>query len=182
MIVAVTVNRTLRNAIDAYDEDNAVDYPTGVRFAARIDTAGDDTVEMELTTANGAQRYFAGIDFMACLGLIGMGDEFASVDHSLKLLQSSDALISFDDLHHSDGRPLTESEKASYHVKIPVENTVGTYGARWINGVWRASETPVRESGESGDTTTRISRDSSSPNVGPRVVLSARLVRARLGQ
>lgn len=123
----------------------ALDYPTGVRFAARVDLVGDDTVEMELKTINGADAYFPGIDFMPCFLLVGMGEEFSSIDHSLKLFQSTDGLLTFDDLHHGEGRPLTEAEKESYRVKIPVENTVGTYGPRWLNGVWGASEMPVRE-------------------------------------
>ncbi len=120
-----------------------LEYPSQVRFNARVAVVAADTIEMELTLANQADRFFPGIDFHACLNLSPMGEEFADVNHSLKVFMSSGGLSSFHDLHWADGRPLTEDEKR--YAKMSVKGSAGVYEKVWSNGTWKEYDKLILE-------------------------------------
>jgi hypothetical protein len=115
----------------------ALDYPSGVSFGASAVVTSPDTVEMEVKVTNRSKRFFPGVDFAACLNLIPMGEEFASIDHSLKVFTGEKDMLSFNDLHYAGGSAVPESERT--YARISVKGTPGVYEQSWSNGVWRRS-------------------------------------------
>jgi len=121
----------------------ALEYPTGVAFSASMAACGADTLEMELKVTNRSKRFFPGIDFAACLNLTGMGVEFASIDHSLKIFVGERGHLCFNELHYSDGKPLAENEKM--YARLSVEGTPGVYEKLWCNGAWTHYDRQILE-------------------------------------
>lgn len=119
-------------------------YPTNVTLEGEVAVVSEKIIETRLRIVNRAKRYFPGIDFCTCLNLLEMGENYNSTDPGLKYFVSTEGLKTFDQLHHENGRELTDEERG--FVKFSVAGTAGVYGNYWSNGVWTEhTTTPILE-------------------------------------